>query len=196
MTKAIRTRNLIIHKTAPIFNQRGYAGTSLSDLEGATGLSKGALYGNFHNKEDIALAAFEYSMDKVRESVSSHLVKNGSTKGKLISLLTFYAQYVFNPPIPGGCPLINSAVEADDNHAFIRSAVAREIKRAITYIANLIEQGKKNGEFKPSTEAHRVAVVMFCSIEGAIVVSRVSSSDLPMKAVVSHCKSILEQISL
>lgn len=45
--KSERTRQFIIEKVAPIFNRKGYAGTSLSDLTEATGLTKGAIYGNF-----------------------------------------------------------------------------------------------------------------------------------------------------
>ena len=60
-TKAERTRNFIIEKTAEIFNRKGYAGTSMSDITEATGLTKGSIYGNFENKEDVALAVFEYN---------------------------------------------------------------------------------------------------------------------------------------
>ena len=60
-TKAERTTAFIIETVAPIFNKHGYIGTSMSDLTEATGLTKGALYGNFENKEALALAAFEYN---------------------------------------------------------------------------------------------------------------------------------------
>ena len=61
MNKAERTRQYIIEKTAPIFNKKGYAGTSLSDMTGATGLTKGSIYGNFNDKDEVALAAFDHS---------------------------------------------------------------------------------------------------------------------------------------
>ena len=50
-TKAEQTSEFIIQKVAPIFNKHGYYGTSMSDLTQATGLTKGAIYGNFKNKE-------------------------------------------------------------------------------------------------------------------------------------------------
>lgn len=43
MTKAEKTRNFIVEKTAPIFNMKGYAGTSLNDITAATGLTKGSI---------------------------------------------------------------------------------------------------------------------------------------------------------
>lgn len=196
MSKASRTRQFIISKTAPVFNERGYSGTSLLDLTNATGLSKGALYGNFNNKEEIAMSVFQHSMEKVRQAAQTKIEKAVGFKGKLIGLLDFYEQYVFSSPIPGGCPLMNNAVEADDHTKFIKKSVAQEMRKTILFISGLLDKGRKSGEFKPDIKPMELAFVFFCAIEGAIVVSRVSSSDQAMKAVINHCKNILKQISL
>ena len=196
MTKATRTRQFIIDKSAPVFNTQGYAGTSLMDLTKATGLSKGALYGNFQDKEEIAVAVFQHSMERVREAVRAKMDKAERCKDKLLALLDFYAQYVFSSPIPGGCPIMNNAVDADDNNSFMRKAVVKEMRRTTSFIAELLEKGIKSGEFRSGIKSGNLALLFFCSIEGAIVVSRVSSSDTAMKLVVDHCKKIVEQISL
>jgi AcrR family transcriptional regulator len=196
MSKAGRTRQYIIDKSAPVFNTQGFAGTSLKDLTKATGLTKGALYGNFRDKEEIAGAVFHYSMDKVREAACMKMGKAEKYRDKLLSLLDFYALYVFNSPIPGGCPIMNNAVEADDYHSFIRKAVVAEMRKTTTFISDLLEQGINGGEFRADIKPKDLALLFFCSIEGAIVVSRVSSSDLAMKLVVSHCRSMVEQICI
>ena len=195
MGKATVTRQFIIDKTAPLFNTKGYNGTSLNDLTQATGLTKGSLYGNFNNKEEIAVAVFHYSMERVREAAGLKMEKAQSSKDKLLALLDFYSQYVFSSPIPGGCPLMNNAIEADDQHAFMKKAVAAEIKRTIDGIAGLLVKGKKEGEFKSSINEKEIANLFFCSIEGAIIVSRVSSSDAAMKSTVSFNRTLLKQIS-
>jgi TetR/AcrR family transcriptional regulator, transcriptional repressor for nem operon len=196
VNKALRTRQYILDKTAAVFNVKGYFGTSLFDLTKATGLSKGALYGNFSNKEEIAMQAFQYSMDKVREAVKEKLHEVNSCSGKLNRLFDFYAQYVFSSPIPGGCPLMNNAVEADDHNLFIKNSVALETQRSISFMEGLLEKGRKTGEFSIEIKPKDLALTFFCSIEGAIVISRISTSNAPMKAVIRHCKNILEQISL
>ena len=196
MTKAERTRQYIIDKTAPVFNRRGYAGTSLMDMTRATHLSKGALYGNFSNKEEIALAVFYYSMQKVRQAFNDEVVKSATNKERLLRFFGFYRKYVFKTPVPGGCPLMNNAVDADDNSLFLKKAVASEAKRVMEYLTKIIDAGIQQGEFKRGIDAKEMATLFFCSIEGAIVLSRVSSSDLTMKAVINQLKKILEQISL
>jgi TetR/AcrR family transcriptional regulator, transcriptional repressor for nem operon len=195
MSKSERTRQFIIEKTAPIFNKYGFEGTSLSVLQDVTGLTKGSLYGNFNDKEEIAKEVFLYSMKKVRSFVGARLDKHKTARLKLTALLNFYSRYVFEPPIAGGCPLLNSAVEADDNHTFLKKTVQEEIERTIQFIASLLEEGKRNGEFSKDVKSMELATIFFTTIEGAIMVSRVSASDAAMKTVVKHCRSIIESIS-
>jgi len=196
MTKAERTRQIIIRKTAPLFNKKGYEATSLSDLIGVTGLTKGALYGNFKDKEEISMEAFKYSMEKVRELVSKEMEGSITYKQQLFALLDSYSNYVFNPPIAGGCPLLNNAVEADDFHTSMRRVVVKELLRTVDFIAGLLSKGVEAHEFKAEIKSHELAYSFFCSVEGAIVFSRVERSREPMDIVVRHCKSIVEQISI
>jgi TetR/AcrR family transcriptional repressor of nem operon len=196
MNKSERTRRFIIEKTAPVFNMYGFEGASLSLLQEVTGLTKGSLYGNFSDKEEIAREAFLYSMEKVRAFVRVRMDKQKTAKKKLAALLSFYAEYVFDPPIQGGCPLLNKAVEADDHHIFLKKAVAKEINLTVSFIAELLDQGKMQGEFKNEFRSVDLATILFASVEGALMISRVSSSDVAMKAVVKHCKNILDSISI
>lgn len=195
VTKSERTRRLIVEKTAPIFNSKGFEGTTLQDLTKATKLTKGALYGNFNNKEQIATEAFKHSIERVRNAVGQKLAPHNSSRKKLLALVDFYAEYVFAPPVPGGCPLLNFSVDCDDQHPFLRKVVAREVFGVVESIRDMIDEGIDKGEFKKTTDAKRVAYVLFCVIEGGVMFSRIERSDDPMKIVVKHCKDLIHQIS-
>jgi TetR/AcrR family transcriptional repressor of nem operon len=196
VTKAEQTRQYIIERTAPLFNKKGFDGTTLSDLTEATGLTKGALYGNFRDKEEIGLAAFRYTIAKVREKVKRELESAPTYKDQLISLLDFHADYVFNPPVAGGCPLLNTAVEADDNRTSMRTIVTKELMQTVDFIADLIAKGIAAGEFKKGIKPKELAYSFFCAIEGAMMFSRVERSSEPMDIIVTHCKITLDQISI
>ena len=196
MTKAEQTRQYIIERTAPLFNKKGFDGTTLSDLTQATGLTKGALYGNFRDKEEIGLEAFRYTIGKVREKVKKELESAPTYKDQLISLLDFHAEYVFNPPVAGGCPLLNTAVEADDNRTSMRAIVTKELMQTVDFIATLITKGIAAGEFKKGIKPKELAYSFFCAIEGAMMFSRVERSSEPMDIIVTHCKRTLDQISI
>jgi TetR/AcrR family transcriptional regulator, transcriptional repressor for nem operon len=195
MTKADKTRQHILEKTAPLFNRKGFHGTSLAELTAATGLTKGALYGNFHDKEEMALEAFQYSITKVREVVKHELSGALTCKEQLIALLGFYSSYVFDPPIPGGCPLLNTAIEVDDHRTSMRRVVVKELHHTIGFIQNLIRQGIEKNEFRQDIDPTGLAYTIFCAIEGALMFSRAERSREPMDIIVHHCKKILDQIS-
>ena len=66
--KSAITSQYIIEKVAPIFNKKGYVGTSLSDMTEATGLTKGSIYGNFKNKDGVAIEALKYNISIITDS--------------------------------------------------------------------------------------------------------------------------------
>jgi AcrR family transcriptional regulator len=195
VTKAERTRQFIIERTAPLFNSKGFDGTTLSDLTEATGLSKGALYGNFADKEEIAAAAFRYSINKMREMVQQQVKGVTTYKEQLFALCDFYGRYVFEPPVPGGCPLLNTAIEADDHRTSMRGVVTEELMSTVNFISTLISKGIEAGEFSETANPKELAYSFFCAIEGAVMFSRIEQSREPMEIIIRHCKNKLDQIS-
>lgn len=196
LSKSEKTKQFILTKTAPLFNTKGFEGTSMADLTSTTGLTKGALYGNFYNKEDLAMEAFKYAVKKVKDLVKTRVDGETTYKKQLRAMLDFFAEYVFHPPVPGGCPLLNTAVQADDQLPGMRRIVIKELMSTVMFIYNLINKGIKAGEFRKDVNARELAYTIFCSVEGAIMFSRVERSEEPMKIIVKHCKKLLNEISI
>jgi|SRR5690606_3683577 len=195
MRKSARTQQHILERTAPVFNSKGFSGTSLADLTEATGLTKGALYGHFRDKEEIAVKAFGHAIRVVREQVRCNLSDKSSFREQLLGLLEFYAGYVLHPPVAGGCPLLNTAVEADDHLKFMRRALRKELEATVAFIQRLLDNGIAAGEFRRVPDTRALAFVVFCSVEGAIMFSRIERSAEPMRYIVDHCRQMLDQIS-
>ncbi len=173
-TKAERTSAFIIEKVAPIFNKQGYVGTSMSDLTEATGLTKGALYGNFENKESLALAAFEYHSNKLLAAIDEQLNGTGNAIDTLFRLTNFYRHYdEFTAPM-GGCPILNVGVDAQYNNRLLEGA-ARETMRTIEgKIALVLENGVNKGELKLPVPPLQFAKQLFTMIQGAIAMATIS----------------------
>jgi len=174
MSKTERTKSFIVEKTAPIFNIKGYAGTSLTDMTGATGLTKGSIYGNFENKDEVALAAFEYNVAKVFAIIEKEMAKVSSTLEKLMVYVKVYSDpkaYIFPP---GGCPIQNTAIEADDTHPALRLKASKAILSWKQRIVSLIEQGKKEHAFKKDTDAPLAALTIISMIEGGLMIANVT----------------------
>src|SRR5258707_14475719 len=96
MTKAERTKQFIIEKSAPIFNTKGVAGTAMSDIMEATKLAKGGLYGHFDSKEELSYAAVDYNLDRLAEKTEAAMSKHKTAKGKLFAYADLYND-PFNP---------------------------------------------------------------------------------------------------
>ena len=125
MSKADRTKQFIIERVAPIFNKKGAYGTSLSDITTATGLTKGAIYGNFKDKDQLALACFEHNLKFFQKGLYKALASTGNAWTKVERFFQFYEdsfEQVYNN---GGCALMNSSVEADDGYPLLKERVKK-----------------------------------------------------------------------
>lgn len=169
--KAERTTAYIIETVAPIFNKHGYVGTSMSDLTEATGLTKGAIYGNFENKEALALSAFEYNRNQLLNTIDEKLDIDEGALGKLFSLINFYKQYdVFTLPL-GGCPILNVGVDSQGNNTQLAAAVRETIKEIEGKIALVLENGAKQQELHLPVPPLQFAKQLFTMIQGAVAMS-------------------------
>lgn len=186
------TRNFIIETTAELFNKKGYAGTSIADLEKATKLTKGSIYGNFENKEQVALAVFDYNLSRLASKIEEKVAQQSTFKEKILSYLTVYSTV----STAGGCPLQNTAIEADDTHEELRERAADGIISWKNKVMALIEQGIAAKEFKADTDAEKVALTYFSIIEGGILVARATRNREYFKTVLDAAKSYIEQICL
>lgn len=183
MTKAEKTRQFIVEKTAPIFNMKGYAGTSISDITLATGLTKGSIYGNFANKDEVALAAFDFNLAKVTKIISEEMSRHERTKDKLLIYVNVYENFLKFPFPEGGCPVLNTAVEADDTHPQLRKKVADALMVWKRSIIRLIEKGIADKEFTTDINPEQTALTIMAMIEGGIMIAK-ATGKLNYKAMV------------
>ena len=191
VTKAERTRQFIIEKAAPIINRKGMAGTSMSDIMDATHLTKGCLYGNFENKEEICLEAFQFLVRKFVTGAEQQMKKYNSARDKLFAFLDYYRDDRFRTE-NGGCPLLNFGVEADDTNPKIREEVRLAITGTQSNLKRLIETGIEVGEFRPDINPEMIAVKIHIMLEGAALVSRIQDRNDVFDLVVQSIKTELE----
>ena len=168
ISKSEKTTKYIIKTVAPIFNRKGYAATSMSDLTAATGLTKGAIYGNFKNKEQLAIKSFNFSVNQVLKSISTHQNKNKSSLQKLYLITDFYKNYYNFSKKLGGCPILNNGVDAKNQNTNLHNEVVLIINKTQTNIAKLIEQGIKNGVIKRTVNSKKFAKRLYSHIQGAV----------------------------
>lgn len=172
MTKAERTKKYIIDQVSPIFNKKGVAGTSLSDMTEATGLTKGAIYGNFKDKDTLAQACFQHNLRFLQKGLYKSIATSGDAHHKLSALINFYLEYYADVAENGGCPLMNSAIEADDAYPLLKEKVKHTMLQWEKELVSIVQDSVNNGEITQSIDPIKFSRRFIASIEGAILLAK------------------------
>jgi TetR/AcrR family transcriptional repressor of nem operon len=189
-TKGQRTRQRIVAAAAPVFNQHGYAGSSLADLMKATGLEKGGIYRHFSSKEELAAEAFDYTWEEV---LRVRVPDADPADGAIVWLKEVIANFVHRPsPVAGGCPLLNTATESDDGNAVLRARVTKALRNWMLRLETVLEEGAKRGEIRAGVDSRQVATIIGATLEGALMMSRLERSDERLRAVQRHLDHYLD----
>lgn len=192
-TKAEQTAEYIIHKVAPIFNKHGYSGTSMSDLTKATGFSKGAIYGNFKNKEELAFIAFKYNVDRVVNQIRAELEVIESPIQRLYGLTNFYRRYKAYTIEYGGCPIVNIGVDANHENPKLLKRVQDVISKLQYLITKMITNAIEAGEIKKSINPEKYGKFFFTLIEGAVFMAATMNDDSYLQEMMGRIDEIIEK---
>lgn len=193
-SKSENTKQLIIEKTASVFNTKGYAGTSINDLMNVTGLSKGCIYGNFENKDEIALKVFDYNFAKITQHMKERILATGDSVEGLLVYPEMYKNYYKYPFLQSGCPILNTATEADDTHPQLKERAQKALDLWKTAIVNQVKRGIEEKEIKEETDPNELAVIMISIIEGAFMQAKVNNRMTELKVAMSFLEKMIMQL--
>jgi len=184
-TKGELTRREIVKKAAPLFNRKGFEGTSLSDLMQATGLQKGGIYRHFSSKQELAGAAFDYTWEK---AVTGRLEGVDDVRNSVQRLKKMIDNFVEKREglVPGGCPLMNTAVESDDGNPRLRARARKALQSWTARLSKIAAEGVARCEINPRIKPLDLAQLIISSLEGALLLSRLQNSNAPLRNIQLH----------
>lgn len=188
------TKEKIINVASKLFNIQGYKATSISDITNAAGLTKGAIYAHFTNKSELEKACLLHMTKGMVTGLTKGIKSQKNTSEKMQAIFDYFKAYSFDGHEFGGCPILNASVEADDTNKELKDVVTMIIETIIIGIKKVLSNGIKHGEIKESAQIDQYANLMFSSIEGAIVLTRVTNNRKHMDIVVDHLKNQFEQM--
>jgi TetR/AcrR family transcriptional repressor of nem operon len=191
MRKGEKTKLHIIMKSAELFNQKGYVGTSMQDIMNATGLTKGALYRSFTNKDEIALEAFKYAGEVLWGHFSTAMEGKETAIEKILAMGSVYSDTVHNPPMKGGCPFLNTAVESDHSFPILRDHASAAYEQMLAFIQGILEQGAANKEFRVGIDTKSIGSFVFSAIEGSIMASRLTRDNKHVEYALKNIELLL-----
>jgi len=195
-SKGELTREQVIVEAAALFNQLGYANASVSDIMRATGLKKGGIYRHFESKEALGLLAFDFAVEQLGRRFRDALSNQASAGDRLRAIVGVYARIPSDPPVPGGCPVLNAAIEADDSNPALKRRVAKVMRDWHASVTELVLQGQRKGELQRRVNATRFVTTLIASLEGAIMLSKLLGTSEPMREVAAQVEGLIHAIEL
>src|SRR5215468_1334842 len=191
MSKGNQTRERIIAKAAELFNQRGLEGTSMADLMEATGLEKGGIYRHFPSKEAVAVEAFDYAWE---EAFQERVGDLDNIPGSIDRLKHLIANFVERrSSIPGGCPLLNTAVESDDGNPVLRERARQALAKWQNLLTSVINEGVQRGEIRSGVDPKKLGMLVISTLEGALMISRLERNPDALMTARSHLDGYLDK---
>ena len=192
-TKSEHTKEFILQKVAPIFNKKGYVATSLKDLTEATKLTKGAIYGNFESKEDLAIKAFKFNINRILSLISKELNKSNNAIEKLFLLSNFYREYYDFVVEYGGCPILNVATDTNNVNTKLFKVVNEVAKKTENNLAILIQNGIDKNEIQLGINSKVLAKNMYSMIEGSIFMSFIHKDKIYITEMMNHIDTMIRE---
>jgi AcrR family transcriptional regulator len=170
------TKKLIIEKSSLLFNRKGYMGTSIQDVTKEIGMTKGSIYKNFQNKNELSIEAFKHNLQLLTHRISKYVGLEKTYTGQLLAISRFYRDDYDTMTYLGGCPLMNAAVDSDDTNTHLQKIVNEAFTTIVGFITGIIENGKRNKEIKESIISIDYAVLIFSLIEGGVLMSKTTKN--------------------
>jgi len=189
--KGEQTRQEIIRKAAPIFNKKGYDGAALSDLMEATGLEKGGIYRHFESKQQLAAEAFDYAWKLAIDTRFEGTQEITNTVDRLKQIVRNFRDRR-NGLVPGGCPLLNTAVDSDNGNPQLRAKARLALSSWLDRLQAIAEEGKRLGEVRSAVDSAKLATLIVSTLEGSSMVSRLQREEEPLNLACQHLEEYLE----
>jgi TetR/AcrR family transcriptional regulator, transcriptional repressor for nem operon len=187
------TREHIIRQAATLFNQHGFAGSSMSEVMAATGLQKGGIYRHFESKEQLAVEAFAYAVGLVGRRFAAALEGRTNAIDRLNAIISVFAGLSADPPVPGGCPVMNAGIENDDGNPALRERARTAMDDLRGLVARTAERGKTRGEVRADVDSDELATVLVSTLEGAVMMSRLYGDEVHVTRATSHLSRYLDE---
>jgi TetR/AcrR family transcriptional regulator, transcriptional repressor for nem operon len=192
MTKGQETRQDIVRKAAPLFNQKGYEGTSLRDLMEVTGLQKGGIYRHFSSKQELAGEAFDYSWKTAVRGRLDGVQDVPDCVDRLHKMIDNFVEKR-EGLVPGGCPLLNTAVEADDGNVALRARAHNALQSWTTLLSKITSEGIRKQHIDPHVDPLKLSQLIIGALEGALFISLLQKNREPLRSCHQHLADHLEK---
>jgi AcrR family transcriptional regulator len=198
LTKGQRTRAEIVRRTADLMNRQGYLAAPVAAVIEATGIQKGGLYRHFESREALAFEAFDHAVAQVRDRLLGAMQGHDDACDQLLGMLAAYADRegdeALAVPLPGGCPIMNSAIESDHAHPALRTRAQAAMAAWHDLLVRTLQRGLRRGQVRAGIDPHATATTFIACIEGGVMLTQLHGEARYLRAACHHLEDHVERV--
>lgn len=192
LSKAERTKQHLIETSSVLFNQQGYAGTSMSDITKASGLTKGAVYGHFADKDALAVACFDFNLHLIQRGILETEQLDAPAPVRLSNLMDAYRKGFPEVHSRGGCAIMNATAESGRHLPLLQARVQTSLNRWKSVLVNILLKGQKEGSIRESVATEPYATGIIAMIEGGILLAKAHQNEQAFYEVIDRLEQLFE----
>ncbi|WP_344239306.1 TetR/AcrR family transcriptional regulator [Kribbella hippodromi] len=159
--------------------ERGYVGTSPKAVQRVAGAGQGSMYHHFAGKAELAKVAIGRSAEELRAAAEEQLGGPGTARERIAAYLGREREVLKGCRI--GRLTADPEVVADPE---LRAPVAETFEWLRGRLAEVVAEGKQNGEFPATLDPERTAATIAAVLQGGYVLARAAGSVEPFDLAV------------
>jgi len=189
---ATDTRTRMIEATARLLRQRGYHGTSLNDILGASGAPRGSLYFHFPGgKDQLVIEVTRASVADVTERLGAALLEESDPAVAVHHIYQSVARMLEENEFSLGCPVAPVVLDAPNDVPDLVEICRSAFEQWI----GLLRQAFVRAGV-PERRAQALALLVESSLEGLMVIARATRDRTPVNTVADEVAALVEQAVL
>ena len=178
----IETRERILEASSELFARQGYSGTGMNQIVTEAEAALGSIYHFFPGgKEELGKEAIVRSGDLYGELITAAFAGGRSAVDAVDDFFRGAGRHLVQTDYADACPIATVALEVASTNETLRQATAEVFE---SWIAKTAEMLQDRGIAR--SQARRLAMLLFCLLEGAFILCRTTRSTKPLNIARLH----------
>ncbi|MGC4377472.1 TetR/AcrR family transcriptional regulator [Fictibacillus sp. Mic-4] len=188
----VKKRELLMESALSCFAEKGYQSTTMDDIVAKSKASKGVIYNYFKSKEELYLSLMEERTNRTFAFLAERFENMQTASEKIRELFRIYREATLNKKWQ---EVIQVHMEFWINSA--RAGHLREImmnrykNQYQSFLASIIDEGQKNGEFRKALDSKRIASLFWAFIDGLCTHYSVIGDDYDYKHLFKETEEMM-----